>query len=78
MTHLDLWTDVFLFNCVQEISFLGSLIPVSMDQTCQPDSDLLHCAVELLHSYNLARQDGYIVISGPDQGEIDKQYFQSI
>ena len=22
-------------------------------------------AVELLHSYNLARQDGYIVISGP-------------
>ena len=49
-----------------------------MDQTCQPGSDQLHCAAELLHSYNLARQGGHIVISGPVQGEIDKQHFQSI
>ena len=54
------------------------LFPVSMDQTYQPGSDLLHCSVELLHSYNLARQGGHIVFSGPVQGEVDKQHFQSI
>ena len=63
----------FLIVCKQ-----FHLFPVSMDQTCQPGSDLLHCAVELLHSYNLARQGGHIAISGPVQGEIDKQHFQSI
>ena len=67
----------FLIVC-KRIHFVGSLFPVSMDQTCQPGSDLSHCAVELLHSYNLARQDGYIVISPPVQGEIDKQHFPSI
>ena len=65
----------FLIVC-KRFHFVGSLFPVSMDQTCQPGSDLLHCAVELLHSYNLARQDGYIVINGPAQGEIDKQHLK--
>ena len=46
------------FNYVQEILFMDSFIPAAMGQTRQS-------AVELLHSYNLARQDGYIVISGP-------------
>ena len=34
-------------------------------------------AVELLHSYNLARQDGYIVISGPGWS-VKLTHFQGI
>ena len=60
---------------------------VSGDNMCSPTwcgepvNQTVICYIVLwswLHSYNLTRQDGYIVISGPVQGEIDKQHFQGI